>query len=152
MFEKLFKRKKKGEVSAPSKDTSPVLTNEEQEIIAEREEAARISKKVDELDEETVKSVEERIRRAFNEELESDPSNLEEYFDDLDEIKEDLEFDLIRNKKDPVMDTLERKIIAKVFEEILISSGHTLEEYYNWLEQEELDEEVDEEIENHYTR
>lgn len=156
MFEKLFKRKKQ-EVKEEVKEVKEVLSEEDREILEEKRQADMINKKISELDQETVKKIETRIREEFTREITVDPSNKQEYFDELDDAKEDLLIEVIREKKDPVMNALEREIIAKIFEETLNSSGYTLDEFNSWLNEEmdsedELDDEEEMEDTPRYSR
>lgn len=152
MFEKLLKRFKKED--KPSKSISEEIpqprTQEDIEIEEERRNAEIIKKKINELDSQIVQEVEKRIRKEYESEFKADPSNIEECFEELEDIKDGLNLDLIHDRKDPILNALERSIINKVFEEKLIALGSSLDEYYEWLEKEELEDEevVEDEIQH----
>ena len=162
MFEKIFAKFKKPE--EPKEEiVKPVrreLTDEEREIEEERKERAIIDKKIEELDSDTVAKMEKRIRSYFDTEVEEDPEDLEEYFSDLDDVREDLYIESLKHNKDKVLSALEHRITMKILEEKLTTVGSSLEAFNEWLEKEdELDDEYEDELDepsenvsSHYKR
>lgn len=145
MFEKLFRIFKKED--KPVINVPEEKTQQERELEEERQNAENINKQVDEIDSGVAQDIEDRIREEFKSEFEVDPSNLEECFEELESIKDDLLLEFVYEKKDPVLETLERKIINKVFEEELIALGSSLDEYYKWQAEEELEDNLSEGLE-----
>lgn len=146
MFEKLFKIFKKDEKKEDEQIvTIPgyAISEEEKELEEERRYAEKLKEKVDALDPEVVAKVRKRIKSEFDE-IEVDPSDLEEYFSELEDTYDELQIDLIRKKKDEVMDALERRLMFQELEARIKAAGSNIDAYYEWQEKEdELDEEDD---------
>lgn len=150
MFEKIFAKFKRPEETQEEivKPVRRELTDEEREIEEERKERAIIDKKIEELDSDTVAKTEEKIRKCFDTEVEADPEDLEEYFNDLDDVRDELTLHSLTYTKDKVLSTLEHRLITKVLEEKLTAIGSSLDAFYEWLENEdELDDEYEDELE-----
>lgn len=119
---------------------------EELEIEEERKKTKKIEEEIKKLDRQTVLDVEKRIRKEFDKEFDADPSNLEECYEQLDDIEFGLRNDLLVNKElGEVLWLLESRTISKVLEEKLVSIGGSLEAYYEWMETEDDDLENEEE-------
>lgn len=157
MFEKLFGKNKKKNDFYTKRDleqplaTSPIIEEhkleqssanslnfEEVEIKKEREKAEKINQEIQKLDKQIVLDVEKRIREEYSEEFDADPSDIEECYEQLEDIRDQLLFEV--ENRDEVLRVLEGKIILSVFEEKLISIGSSLEAYYEW-EQNDYDSE-----------
>lgn len=150
MFEKLFKRFKKQEPSTPIEST----TQENAEAIKEQNNA---------IDSTITLSIEQEVRELFND-FDADPSDLEECFYELDDIKMALEKGFHDEYQDEEIRNLANSIISKVFEEKLIAIGSSLDAFHEWEVKETLPDEffkeetpeeniVEEETtEKHFTR
>lgn len=116
----------------------------EEELAAEKEESEAIQKMVDAADPEMKQKIEERIRAEFKAQFNADASDKKAAFAQLESIKDYLMADVLftRNK---VKERIERQTIYKVFEEMLISIGSSLDEFYDWAVNEDDDELEDEE-------
>ncbi|MDE6292279.1 MAG: hypothetical protein K2L98_01200, partial [Bacilli bacterium] len=124
------------------------LTDEEREIEEEKKARALIDKQVEALDPKTVEKVKKKIREKFDLEIEADPEDLEDYFSDLDDVRDDLILHSLTHTKDKVLSTLEHQIIMQIFEEKLVSIGSSLEAFNEWLEKEDLEDEYEDEHED----
>lgn len=147
MFEKLFKIFNKDEKKEDEQIvTMPgdIISEEEKELEEERRQALELKEKIDAIDPEVVAKVREKIKSEFDE-IEADPSDLDDYFSELYDIREDLEFELMmKQKKDKVMDALKLRLIFQELEERIKAAGSNIDAYYEWEEKEdELDEEED---------
>lgn len=150
MFKELFsKLNKNNKISNEQKSIPKAVpkTNSmfsEEELAAEKEESEAIQKMVDAADPEMKQKIEERIRAEFKAQFNVDSSNKTAAFAQLESIKDYLMADVLftRNK---VKERIERQTIYKVFEEMLISIGSSLDEFYDWAVNEDDDELEDEE-------
>lgn len=150
MFERILAKFKKPEQPKEEiiKPKRRELTEEEREIEEERKECAIINQKIEALDPEVIAKMEEKIRKCFDTEVEADPEDLEEYFSDLDDVRDELTLHSLTSTKDKVLSTLEHRLITKVLEEKLAAIGSSLDAFYEWLENEdELDDEYEDELE-----
>lgn len=136
MLENIFKKRNKHSNPTLKKDLEKTSTTpvdlEERELEEERKHAEVINQKIALLDRQTVLDIEKRIRQEYDTEFEANPSNLEECYEDLEDIKDELIHDVLHGTKDEVLKVLEMRIIGKVFEEKLISIGSSLNAYYEW--------------------
>lgn len=148
MFEKIFSKIKRSE--QPKEEIPQLkrreLTDEDREIEEERKQQEIINRKIEELDPEVVEKMKKRIRKEFDSEIEANPEDLEDYFSDLDDVRDDLILHSLTHNKDKVLSALEYRIIMQIFEEKIVSIGSSLEAFNEWLEKEELDDECDEEL------
>lgn len=150
MFKELFsKLNKNNKISNEQKSIPKAVpkTNSmfsEEELAAEKEESEAIQKMVDAADPEMKQKIEERIRAEFKAQFNADASDKKAAFAQLESIKDYLMADVLftRNK---VKERIERQTIYKVFEEMLISIGSSLDEFYDWAVNEDDDELEDEE-------
>lgn len=110
--------------------SSPTI--EENELEEERKKAEKANQEIKELDEQVALDIEKRIRQEFNEEFDCKTSNINECYEQLEEIKDELWASVYIETNDEILQLLERKIILKVFEENLISIGSSLDAYYEW--------------------
>lgn len=89
-----------------------------------------------------------RIKEKYDREFDADPSDLEDCYEQLDDIEDDLHNELFVNKGiSEVLWLLEWRTISKVLEEKLVSIGSSLEAYNEWMETEE-DDDLESEEEN----
>lgn len=150
MFKELFsKLNKNNKISNEQKSIPTAVPKKnsmfsEEELAAEKEESEAIQKMVDAADPEMKQKIEERIRAEFKAQFNVDSSNKTAAFAQLESIKDYLMADVLftRNK---VKERIERQTIYKVFEEMLISIGSSLDEFYDWAVNEDDDELEDEE-------
>lgn len=153
MFKELFsKLNKNNKISNEQKSIPTAVPKKnsmfsEEELAAEKEESEVIQKMVDAADPEMKQKIEERIRAEFKAQFNADSSDKTAAFSQLESIKDYLMADVLftRNK---VKERIERQTIYKVFEEMLISIGSSLDEFYDWAVNED-DDELEAEDETH---
>lgn len=141
--------KKNAEIKSipkPVQKTSSIFT--EDELAKEKKESEEIQKMVDAADPEMKQKIEERIRAEFKAQFNVDSSDKKAAYAQLESIKDYLMADVLftRNK---VKERIERQTIYKVFEEMLISIGSSLDEFYDWAVNEDGEDELEVEDETH---
>lgn len=103
------------------------------------------------LNREVLTKMEAEIREEFDSEFSASPDGIDESLEELDDIKDELTTDLFSQYKDKDLIAAGMKIINQVLEEKLISLGSSIDAYYEWVEN-DTDEEEMEPTEVHYTR
>lgn len=156
MFEKLLKKFRKGNETETLEQVSSAENIPNQEIsegsqlFEDTIESFEGNSHID-LGGEVVAKMEAEIREEFDSEFSASPDDIDLCLEELDDIKDELTAGLFLQYRDKDLIAAGMRIIDQVLEEKLVSLGSSIDAYYEWVEN-DTDEEEMEPTEVHYTR